>query len=83
MMPTLRLAKDLEALIDNAAYATGKSRSEIVRAALEQYCRQIFSKSKMSVYDKLVASGYKPIAIGPGDLSTNKERLKTKIRERS
>jgi hypothetical protein len=82
MIQTLRVDKDLNALIGGAASAVGKTRSEIIRIAIEQYCRQVLADNKKSAYDKLVEGGFEPLVIGPADLSTNKERLRTNIRER-
>jgi hypothetical protein len=82
MIQTLRLDDDLNSLVASTAKALGSTRSEVIRSAIDQYCRQVLAESKNSIFDKIVSSGFGPLAVGPGDLSTNKKRLKARIRER-
>jgi hypothetical protein len=86
MSTTFRANKKLEELLSEAAELTGKSRSEIIREAVEQYCTTIVSQfgEDMSWLDVLKTTGWKPTKSGlPHDRSTNKEYLKKVIRERA
>jgi hypothetical protein len=70
---SIRISKALERRLALAAKTTGKSESEIVRAALETFCS---GGSTPSAYDRFERAGLVGDATGlPPDLSTNPSYL--------
>jgi metal-responsive CopG/Arc/MetJ family transcriptional regulator len=70
-MLSLKLPPDLSARLDRAAKQRGESKSEVVRAALEQFLKGEPPMSALELAGDLVGGGE-----GPGDLSTNPKHLK-------
>ncbi|HEX7861222.1 MAG TPA: ribbon-helix-helix domain-containing protein [Verrucomicrobiae bacterium] len=69
---SLKLPSLLARRLDAEAKKTGRSKSEIIREALEKSFRKPGSK-KPSFYD--ITSHLAGSGKGPGDLSTNKKHL--------
>lgn len=63
---SLKLPPDLRFKLDRAAKQRGQSKSEVVRAALEQFLNGERPMSALELAGDLVGC-----AEGPGDLSTN------------
>ncbi len=82
MVSSFRLTTNEERLLQLAASRTGKSRSEIVRKAVQTYCRQLLDSEGQTPYERLMASGFKPVDLGETDLSYNKEKQRRLIHER-
>jgi hypothetical protein len=76
-----RMSEELEHLLERAVQATGWSRSEIFRAALDDYCRKLLAEEGKSKFDVLMQSGFQPIETGISDLSTNPTHLETAMNE--
>lgn len=72
MVSSFRLTDADEKLLDLASKRTGKSRSELVRAAVQSYCRNLVSGPKRSLLDRLTDSGFKPEKGRYTNLSSNK-----------
>jgi predicted transcriptional regulator len=83
MTSSFRMNEELEQLLDRAAQASGKTRSDIVREAVEGYCLQVISSRHKSWQDILVASGFKPIKSGVKNLARDKNKLRKVIREKA
>jgi len=83
MNTSIRLSAELNVLLNKAVLKTGKKRSRIIREALETYCRTLTQQPEGSLYDKLMVGGWKPIRSGIGNLSTDKELLRRRVRERA
>ena len=83
MNTSIRLTPELDALLNEAVLKTGKKRSEIIREALETFCLSLAQQSEVSLYQKLKDSHWRPIRSGRSDLSTNKELLRKRMRERA
>ncbi|MBX9879599.1 MAG: hypothetical protein K2Y22_14170 [Candidatus Obscuribacterales bacterium] len=83
MNTSIRLTAELNVLLNKAVLKTGKKRSRIIREALETYCRSLMQQPEGSLYDKLMAGGWKPIRTGIRNLSTDKELLRRRVRERA
>ena len=66
---SIRLPKKLAQGVRELVTATGQSESEIVRAALEDYCRS--HGQQPSCYDLAASAGILGCGTGPADLSTN------------
>ncbi len=72
---SVRIADDLQEKLDHVRKATGKSDTELVREALEEYCLK--HTLLPSAHDLAVESGILGcIPTGPSDRSTNKSYLK-------
>lgn len=66
---SIRIPDDLQNELGQVASATGKSESQIVREALEEYCRK--HGARPTSYDLAQSAGIIGIAQGlPEDLST-------------
>jgi metal-responsive CopG/Arc/MetJ family transcriptional regulator len=63
---SLKLPPGLSVKLERAARQRGKSKSEVVRAALEQFLKAERPMSALELAGDLVGGGE-----GPGDLSTN------------
>lgn len=83
MNTSLRLSQQLHVLLNKAVLKTGKKRSQIIREALESYCLAITQEPEGSLYDKLAAGNWRTIKTGVGNLSTDKELLRRRIREKA
>lgn len=83
MTTTFRASAELEELLAAAAQSSGKQRSEIIREAAAQYCRQLLSEEKQTGYDVLAASGFRPVCSGKKDLATNPEHLRKAVHRRA
>lgn len=66
---SIRIPKKLEQGVQRLVKSTGKSESEIVRAALEDYCRR--QGGEPSCYDLAASAGVLGCGSGPEDLSTS------------
>ncbi|MGI8982373.1 MAG: ribbon-helix-helix protein, CopG family [Pirellulaceae bacterium] len=66
---SIRIPKKLEQGVQKLVQSTGKSESEIVRAALEDYCRR--HGREPSCYDLASSAGILGCGSGPADLSSN------------
>ena len=67
---TIRIDESLRNRLDSVAEATGKTESEIVRDALEQYINH--NQSETTCYDVFKKAGVIGcVKGGPKDLSTN------------
>lgn len=82
MVSSFRLSEKEERLLENLSKTTGKSRSEIVRLAIQMYHENQVEESSRSSYDRLVAAGFQPLSSGIGDLSHNKAKQRKIILER-
>jgi metal-responsive CopG/Arc/MetJ family transcriptional regulator len=69
-MLTLKLPPGLSAKLERAALQRGESKSELVRAALEQYLKAERPMSALELAGDLAGCGE-----GPGDLSTNPKHM--------
>ena len=65
-MLSLKLPPGLSVKLERAAKQRGESKSEVVRAALEQFLKAERPMSALELVGDLVGCGE-----GPGDLSTN------------
>lgn len=70
---SIRIPKKLEQGVQKLVQSTGKSESEIVRAALEDYCRR--HGREPSCYDLANGAGILGCGSGPADLATNPKYL--------
>jgi hypothetical protein len=70
---SIRLPKKLEQGFQRLVKATGKSESEVVRDALEDYCRR--HGGEPSCYDLAASAGVVGCGTGPADLSTNHQHM--------
>ncbi|MBC7852535.1 MAG: CopG family transcriptional regulator [Pirellulaceae bacterium] len=66
---SIRIPKKLEQGVQKLVQSTGKSESEIVRAALEDYCQR--NGREPSCYDLAASAGILGCGSGPADLATN------------
>ena len=66
---SIRLPKKLAQGVEQLIATTGRSESEIVRAALEDYCRS--HGQQPSCYDLAASAGILGCGTGRTDLSTN------------
>jgi len=69
-MLSLKLPPGLSVKLERAAQQRGESKSELVRAALEQYLKAERPISALELAGDLVGRGE-----GPGDLSTNPKHM--------
>lgn len=83
MSAKVRVTAELERLLDSAARATGKSRSEIIREAISLYCELLLNKDRLSKYDMLAQGKFEPLNSGLHDLSVSPKRLKLVMSERA
>ncbi|HEY9788184.1 MAG TPA: ribbon-helix-helix protein, CopG family [Candidatus Obscuribacterales bacterium] len=83
MNTSLRLSEELNSLLNNAVLKTGKKRSQIIREALETYCLALDLQSEGSLYDRLIAGNWEPVKTGISNLSTDKDLLRRRVRERA
>lgn len=85
MIASIRMSKNLEQKIEQASRATGKSKSNLVREAVETYCDQLLAKETKfaTLYDWWLSQNLEPAATGIADLSTNKDRLRRTMSERA
>ncbi len=83
MTATVRLSNELEAVLTAVVKVSGKRRSEIIREALSAYCELLLEENRLTMYDQLTKSDFKPANSGLKDLSTNPEYLKKVINERN
>jgi predicted DNA-binding protein len=83
MINSFRLTDDEDEALRFAAQQTGKSRSEIVRLAILNYCQTLTDKTNQTPYQRLLANGFKPVSGADSDLSTNKAKQRKLIREKS
>jgi metal-responsive CopG/Arc/MetJ family transcriptional regulator len=67
---SLKLPPGLSVKLERAAKKCGRSKSELVRAALEQFLKAERPMSARELAGDLVGCGE-----GPGDLSTNPEHM--------
>ena len=82
MVSSFRLSDNEERLLDLLSRRTGRSRSEIVRQAIQMYYKKLAEENSRSSYDRLVESGFEALSSGIGDLSYNKEKQRKIILER-
>ena len=66
---SIRIPKKLQQGVQQIVTATGQSESEIVRAALEDYCRR--HGQQPTCYDLAASAGIVGCGNGPADLATN------------
>jgi Arc/MetJ-type ribon-helix-helix transcriptional regulator len=66
---SIRIPKKLQQGVQQLVKATGQSESEIVRAALEDYCQR--HGEQPSCYDLAASAGILGCGSGPEDLATN------------
>ncbi|MGO9465113.1 MAG: ribbon-helix-helix protein, CopG family [Isosphaeraceae bacterium] len=69
-MLSLKLPPGLSARLNRAAKLRGESKSEVVRAALEQFLKADRPTSALHLAGDIVGCGE-----GPGDLSTNPQHM--------
>lgn len=82
MVSSFRLTNVEERLLEVAVRRTGKSRSEIVRLAVQSYCQQLIDSAGQTPYERLMSSGFEPVDLGETDLSYNKKKQRRLINER-
>ena len=83
MVSSFRLTGEEEKLLALLSRRTGKSRSELVRLAIEQYGKGIIANGERSSLQRLVEAGFKPISLGgPKDLASSKDRQRKIIIEK-
>ncbi|MBI2202286.1 MAG: ribbon-helix-helix protein, CopG family [Candidatus Rokubacteria bacterium] len=73
MMVSIRLDEGLDRLLARTARALGRTRSEIVKAALREYCRRELLERQARPYE-LVKDVIGRVDSGRGDLSTNSRK---------
>jgi hypothetical protein len=73
MVSSFRLTRLEEQLLARAAKRTGKSRSQLVREAVQVYCRKIVTGPRRSLYDRLMEAGFQSVEGRYTDLSSNKK----------
>lgn len=84
MASSFRLDPKLEWKLVKALEQTGASRSELIRAAIEKYCEEVLAGGEQTPYERLVASGFKPINVDLGpDYRNDKQARRQKLRERA
>ena len=81
MSTTFRMPKELEKRVQLVCDTIGKSRSEVIRAAIEKYCGQFAANHDVSWLDVLEGSGFQPLQSGIKNLSQRKDLLRKKIIE--
>lgn len=69
-MLSLKLPRTLSVRLERAAKQRGQSKSEVVRAALEQFLKRERPISALELAGDVVGRGN-----GPGDLSTNSKYM--------
>ena len=82
MVSSFRLNDEDEKLLNRIAKKTGKSRSQLVREAIQTYCSGLTTQTKRSLYDRLIESGFKPAKSKYTDLSANKDLQRKLIGEK-
>ena len=71
---SIRLSQVLEKQLASIVKSTGQTESDVVRAALEEYCQK--HSAKPTAYDLFKAAGLIGCAKGlPSDLSTNERYM--------
>jgi predicted DNA-binding protein len=70
---SIRIPKKLAQGVQRIVAATGRSESEIVRAALEDYCHQ--HGEQPTCFDLAASAGLLGCGTGPADLSTNPQHM--------
>jgi hypothetical protein len=70
---SIRIPQKLAQGVRRIVLATGRSESEIVRAALEDYCRQ--HGEQPTCFDLAASAGILGCGTGPADLSTNPQHM--------
>lgn len=63
---SVRLDKELERLVVDAARRTGQSKSDVIRAGIRAYCGDVLSGSELSICDVMADE----IGLGVGQGST-------------
>ena len=71
---SLRIPDSLDSRLEALARRSGQSKSDVVRAALEEHLKNGTRKRTMSAYD-LVADLVGCIDEGPEDLASNKKYM--------
>jgi hypothetical protein len=83
VVSSFRLTEREEKLLAVLARRTGKSRSELVRLAIEEYGAKLISKDERSSLDRLIEAGFRPLPLGgSSDLSSNKPKQRKIILEK-
>jgi len=70
---SIRIPQTLQEGMERVVKSTGKSESEIVRAALEEFCER--HEQERSCYDLAADSGALGCGRGPSDLSVNPKHM--------
>jgi predicted transcriptional regulator len=70
---SVRLSQELEKQLASIVRSTGRTESDLVRAALEDFCKK--HSAKPTAYDLFKAAGLIGCAKGPADLSTNEKYM--------
>ena len=70
---SIRIPQELQQGVERIVQATGKSESEIVRAALAEFCSR--HEREPSCYDLAASAGILGCGSGPADLSTNPKHM--------
>lgn len=86
-MPTsVRVDDKTEALLERATQVTGRTKSALIRTALQQYCTGIVVEKPLTPYEAI--KDYIGCFQGPPDLAQNakyyiRERLRAKTKRRA
>lgn len=83
MIASIRMSKKLEKKLVEAAKIIGKSKSDLVRQAVESYCDQVLMDDNETWLDWWKAQNFPESKTGISDLSTNQEHLRRAILERA
>lgn len=81
MVSSFRLSQSDERLLELAAKRSGKSRSQIVREAVQMYCKTLAAQPKRSLYDRLLESDFQPVDGLYPNLSSDKKLQRRLIGE--
>lgn len=83
MPVSVRLDKETEELLGKTAKLLGKTKSEVVKKSIRQYCMPIAEEKKQSLYEFIKERIDKWPGSGRGDLAIrSKEILRERLREK-
>ena len=71
---SVRLDKDTEAMLEQAAEALGSSKASVIKESLAEYCPKVLARKRKRPYD-LIRGIAGRNGSGRGDLSTRGEEI--------
>ncbi len=82
MSTSFRFSPEEELQLRRLARKYGKTKTEIIKLALNKFSEEESSANAGSVLDSLMAAGFKPLPFDIGDLAHDEEKQRNFIRQR-